>query len=72
MVRNVFDRSQRYVLAAGGNVFTFYSSADGKTFVKEGVSGPIEDRSSIYKDALRNKWVAHRNRSGSEKRQVDR
>ena len=51
------NSSQRYILAAGGSVFTFYSSADGTSFKLEGVSGPIEDRSSVYKDALRDKWV---------------
>ena len=62
------NSSQRYILAAGGSVFTFYSSADGTSFKLEGVSGPIEDRSSVYKDALRDKWVYSIKASGEPPR----
>ena len=33
------------------------TSADGTTFHPEAISGPIQDRSSVYFDGLRNKWV---------------
>jgi hypothetical protein len=49
------NASRRYILAGAGLVF--YSSPNGTRFVKEGKSGPTQDRSSIYKDALRDRWV---------------
>lgn len=36
------NASRRYVLAAGGSTFSFYTSADGVRFVPEGVSGCVQ------------------------------
>ena len=61
------NASQRYIMASGPNIghtgrpsdggFELYSSPNGTAFVFETNTGPIQDRSSVYKDALRNRWV---------------
>ena len=43
--------------AVHGATYTIYTSPDGVHFVEETVSGPVQDRSSIYYDGLRGKWV---------------
>eukprot|EP01043_Picozoa_sp_COSAG02_P037989 COSAG02_NODE_2895_length_7786_cov_3.419930_5_plen_330_part_00 len=58
--------SQRYVMASGPNLgktghktsgLGLYTSPNGTSWSYEGQTGKIEDRSSLYKDALRNRWV---------------
>jgi hypothetical protein len=49
------NTSRRYIFAGAG--FHLYSSPNGTRFVKEGTSGPTQDRSSVYKDNLRDRWV---------------
>ena len=60
------NSSQRYVMASGPNLgkaghrtsgLGLYTSPNGTRWVYEGQTGDIEDRSSVYKDALRNRWV---------------
>eukprot|EP01043_Picozoa_sp_COSAG02_P010706 COSAG02_NODE_381_length_23450_cov_65.782493_22_plen_281_part_01 len=58
--------SQRYIMASGPNLgntghktsgLGLYTSPNGTSWSYEGQTGQIQDRSSIYKDALRNRWV---------------
>ena len=51
------NASRRYVLASGGNSYDIYTSANGLDFKNESSSGPIQDRSSVFKNALTNTWV---------------
>ena len=51
------NASRRYVLASGGSRYDIYTSANGLDFKNESSSGPIQDRSSVFKNALTNTWV---------------